>query len=80
MATPPIDEQCLLTLFQWALNSGSYAGVSRSGVKNTRMDSGVIFKGQQYRSLSFAGRFLENPSRLRQQNPATRLRSFTVFQ
>ncbi|WP_237499236.1 hypothetical protein, partial [Pseudomonas edaphica] len=30
-------------------------------------------------SLSFEGRFLENSSRLRQLNSATRLRSVTVF-
>ncbi|WP_236472931.1 hypothetical protein, partial [Pseudomonas sp. PA-6-1H] len=42
-------------------------------------ESGVIFKGQQGGSLSFEGRFLENSSRLRQLNSATRLRSVTVF-
>lgn len=44
-----------------------------------RSSIGAIFKGQQGGSLSFAGRFLENSSRLRQLNSATRLRSVTAY-
>ncbi len=46
---------------------------------NTGEGSDVIFKGQQVGSLSFAGRFRENPKRLRQRKCVTRLRIVTAY-